>query len=184
MQDIDKIVEKCKKNNSEAQKQLYNIYAPILYGICIRYVSDKSEADDILQKGFFKILTKIKDFSGKGSFEGWMKRIMVNTAITHYHKNKKHGNHYDVTDIQETKIDGNSYSSSDYTKDELLGVIKSLPDGYRTVFNLYAIEGYKHKEIAKKMNIDVNTSKSQYSRARKLIQKKLEKLSKINLHDK
>ena len=182
MPDINKIIRLCLKNDRAAQKQLYEIYSPVLFGICIRYVTESSDAEDILQEGFYKILTKISEFSGRGSFEGWMKRIMINTAITHYHKNKKHDYHYDISEIQEIKIEGNSYDTNNFTKDELIGVINKLPAGYKMVFNLYAIEGYKHKEIAEKLNVDINTSKSQYSRARKLLQKKLKDLSKIKLH--
>ncbi len=183
MVNIEKIIEGCKRNDRKSQKQLYDIYSPVLFGICVRYSQDKPEAEDILQEGFIKILTKISDYSGKGSFEGWMKRIMVNTSITHYHRNKKHSHNYDFGEIYESKIDGDSYKTGDYTRDELLNVIKSLPDGYRMVFNMYAIEGYKHKEIADKLNIDVNTSKSQYSRAKKLLRTKLSVLSKINLNE-
>ena len=182
MQTLEQIIELCKKNDRDAQKKLYDIYSPVLYGICIRYVAEKSEAKDILQDGFLKILLKISNFNGNGSFEGWMKRIMVNTAITHYHRNKRHSYHYEIEEIQEIKIDGNQYRTSDFTMEELTGIIQNLPPGYKMVFNLYAIEEYKHKEIAEKMQIDVNTSKSQYSRAKKLIQKKLKDLSKIKLH--
>ena len=183
MVNIEKIVEGCKRNNRKFQKQLYDIYSPVLLGICVRYSQGKPEAEDILQEGFIKILTKISYYSGRGSFEGWMKRIMVNTAITHYHKNKKHIHNYDFGEIKESQIDREEYKTDEFTNDELLNVIKSLPTGYRMVFNLYAIEGYKHKEIAEKLNIDVNTSKSQYSRAKKMLRAKLFVLSKINLNE-
>ncbi len=183
MHNLDSIILRCKKNDSKAQKELYDYYAPILYGICLRYVSEKSVAADILQESFLKILTKIDDFSGIGSFEGWMKRIVVNTAITEYHKNKKHNYNIEIDEIKENKIEGNHYSNEEFTQDELMNVIKTLPPGYRIIFNMYAIEGFKHKEISKEMNIDVSTSKSQYSRAKKLIQKKLAELSKIKIHE-
>jgi RNA polymerase sigma-70 factor (ECF subfamily) len=183
MHDLEKIIQRCKKNDPKAQKELYDYYAPILYAICLRYVSEKSAAADILQEGFLKILTKIDDYSGLGSFEGWMKRVIINTAITDYHKNKKYSYHLEITEIKEIKTDGNQIWGLDFTQEELLNVIKTLPEGYRIVFNMYAIEGFKHKEIAREMNIDVSTSKSQYSRAKKLIQKKLAELSKIKLHE-
>ena len=148
MIDQEKIIERCKRYDRKAQKELYDVYSPVLLGICIRYSKSKEEAEDILQDGFIKILTKINDFKGEGSFEGWMKRIIVNTAISHYHKNKKHNENYDIDEINETDIKGHSFESSDFTREELLKVIDSLPEGYRVVFNLYAIEGYKHKEIA------------------------------------
>ncbi len=168
----EELIRKCIANDSKAQKILYEMYAPIMLGICVRYVYERSEAEDILQEGFVKVFTNIKNFGRRGSFEGWMKRIFVNTAITHYHKNlRHHKNHYVVDNVKDKNE--TVYGSSEFTQDELLKVIHSLPDGYRMVFNLYAIEGYKHREIAKMLKIDVSTSKSQYSRARNLIRKKL-----------
>ncbi len=183
MSDLEQLISKCRKSNSKAQRELYNLYSPVLYGICVRYVTDAAEASDILQESFIKILTKINKYSGKGSFEGWMKRITVNTAITHYHKNKKHSYHLDVSEIQEF-IETEIVTDSDFTQDELLKVIETLPKGYRIVFNLYAIEGFKHREIAEQLGIDVNTSKSQYSRAKKIVQAKLKELEKIHLYEK
>ena len=146
----------------------------------MRYVYERSEAEDILQEGFLKIFTKIGEFEGRGSFEGWMKRIFVNTAITHYHKNSKHNKyHYDIDDVQIPKNEKPAYGESEFTKEELFKIIHSLPEGYKVVFNLYALEGYKHKEIAEMLKIDINTSKSQYSRAKKLIRRKLEALGQI-----
>jgi RNA polymerase sigma-70 factor (ECF subfamily) len=166
---------------------LYDRYAPIMLGICMRYVYERSEAEDILQEGFLKIFTKIGEFEGRGSFEGWMKRVFVNTAITHYHKNSKHNKyHYDIDDVQIPKNEKPAYGESEFTHEELFNIIHSLPEGYKLVFNLYALEGYKHKEIAEMLEIDINTSKSQYSRAKKLIRKKLETIGKIatNTNDK
>ncbi len=175
----EQLIERCKKQDKTAQKILYDKYAALMFAICVRYVFERSEAEDILQEGFVKIFSYIKKFEGRGSFEGWMKRIMVNTAITHYHKNSKHNKyHYDIIDVQETSFEKKNYKESDYTLDELNKIIQSLPEGYRIVFSLYAIEGYKHKEIAKLLKIDINTSKSQYSRAKKMIRKKLEIYSK------
>ena len=179
MIDLSKILERCKKFERKAQKELYDVYSPVLLGICIRYAKTKDEAEDILQEGFIKILTKIKDFKGDGSFEGWMRRIIVNTAISQYHKNKKHNDIYDIDEINETDIKGNTFEETEFTSEELYSVINSLPEGYKVVFNLYAIEGYKHKEIAKILNINQNTSKSQYSRAKERIRQQLEMISKI-----
>lgn len=172
------IIRQCLKNNPKAQKLLYEKYASILLGICMRYAKDRSEAEDILQEGFLKIFLHINQFSGTASFEGWMKRIIVNTAITYYHKNIKHRYHDDIDEINDSKVASTGAYDSEFTRDELLHVIRKLPDGYRVVFNLYAIEGYKHKEIAEILNIDMNTSKSQYSRAKRIIQHKLNELSK------
>lgn len=174
MLDEKKIVNGCCKNERKAQKMLFDKYASILLGVCIRYSDRRDVAEDILQDGFVKIFTKIKDFRGKGALVNWMKKIMINTAITHYHRNIKHQRNYDIEDVRETHIIGNITEDHPYTREELMEVIRSLPRGYRIVFNLYAIEGYKHKEIAVMLDIDINTSKSQYSRARQLIRKKLQ----------
>ena len=183
MIDLGKIVEKCKTYNKKAQRELYDVYSPVLFGICLRYSNSKADAEDILQEGFTKIFTKINHFSDKGSFEGWMKRIVVNTAISHYHKNKKHNEVYDIDEVKETEVEGYKFDDIEFTREELFNTIERLPEGYKLIFNLYAIEGYKHKEIAKKLNISENTSKSQYSRAKSKIRKMLEKLSEINIEN-
>ena len=152
------------------------MYAPVLLGLCCRYTRDRSEAEDVLQEAFIKIFNNLGQFAGKGSFEGWLKRIVVNTAITHYRQNLKHAYQEDISEIKESRISGENFKEAEFTKEELMNVIKSLPQGYRMVFNLYAIEGYKHREIGKMLNIDISTSKSQFSRARKIVQQKLEKL--------
>jgi RNA polymerase sigma factor (sigma-70 family) len=178
----DQLIERCRKNDRKAQKMLYDKYAPTMLGICLRYVFERSEAEDILQEGFLKIFTKISEFEGRGSFEGWMKRVFINTAITLYHKNSKHNkNHYNIDDIYISKSEKPTFGESEFTNEELFNIIHSLPEGYKLVFNMYAIEGYKHKEIAEMLKIDINTSKSQYSRAKKLIRKKLEIFGKISI---
>ena len=146
----------------------------------MRYALSTDEAQDILQDGFIKILKQINQFENKGSFEGWIKRIMVNTAITNYRKNLKHYNQFDIDDIH-NDVNSVSMFNSDFTHEELLNLIRELPKGYRVIFNLYAIEGYKHKEIAEMLDIDITTSKSQYSRAKKALRKKMEEVSKINI---
>jgi RNA polymerase sigma factor (sigma-70 family) len=178
MLDEKQIIDGCCKKDRTAQKALFDRYKSILLGVCIRYSDRREEAEDILQDGFVKIFVKIQDFAHKGSFINWMKKIMINTAITHYHRNLKHQYHKDIDDIRETDITGKEFEMAEFTREELLNVITNLPEGYRMVFNLYAIEGYKHKEIASLLEIDVNTSKSQYSRARSLIRKKLHALKK------
>ena len=180
MFNLEKIIDGCKNNSRKAQKQLYEKYAPVLMGICIRYATSTDEAHDILQDSFIKILRQIKQFENKGSFEGWMRRIVVNTAISNYRKNLKHYNQYNIDDVY-TDSHSTSMFESDFTHEELLKLIHSLPDGYRMVFNLYAIEGYKHKEIADMLGIDIATSKSQYSRAKKVLREKMKEISKINL---
>ena len=179
MLDEKKIIEGCCRRERKAQKALYERYASVLLGVCIRYSGRRDEAEDILQDGLIKVYFNIRDFAGKGSFINWMKKIMVNTAITHYHRNLKHHYHQDIEDIRETDIEGMVLDTADFTREELFNVIKNLPRGYRMVFNLYAVEGYKHKEIAELLEIDVNTSKSQYSRAKSLIRKRLGSLKKM-----
>jgi RNA polymerase sigma-70 factor (ECF subfamily) len=150
--------------------------------MCARYATDTAEAEDILQEGFVRIFTYISDYTGKGSLFNWMRKIMINTAITVYHRNLKHRYHQEIDAVREPARD-EMPGSSDFTREELLRVIRSLPEGYRVIFNLYAIEGFKHKEIAEMLGIDVNTSKSQYSRARRFIRNRLEEISRIHLPD-
>jgi len=140
----------------------------------MRYAANREEAEDILQEGFVKIFNNIKAFKGDGSLMAWMRRIMINTAITHYHRTLKHRYHADIAGIRETEIDETLFDEAEFTKDELWKVIHSMPDGYRMVFCLYAIDGYKHREIAEQLKIDENTSKSQYSRARRWLQERLQ----------
>ncbi len=174
----EQLIKGCVKNDRKAQKALFDKYASVLLGVCARYAHDIAEAEDILQEGFVKIYTRIKQYSGSGSFEGWMKRVMVNTALSHLRQNAKHFYHQDVTEISENKINDDTNYDADFSEKEILSIVNKLPDGFRVVFNLYAIEGYKHKEIAEMLGIDIGTSKSQYSRAKKIIQKQLELLAR------
>lgn len=168
------IVQGCLKKDKRAQKSLYDRYSGLLLGICIRYATDIPEAEDILQESMLKIFLNIGDYSGGGSFIGWMRKIVINTAITHYHKHLKHKHYVEIEELYTSEAGKSDAPDLAYTADELKSILNLLPPGYKTVFNLYAIEGYKHKEIAEMLGIDVNTSKSQYSRARTFIQKKLE----------
>ena len=170
------ILKGCIKGSPSAQRELFEMYSRQLLGICIRYTDSVAEAEDILQEGFVKIFLNISHFKGEGSLMAWMRRIMINTAITHYHKMRKHKYHEDIDEVRETKMEEATFGEADFTQEELLNVIRQMPEGYRMVFNLYAMEGYKHREIAEIMEIDENTSKSQYSRARKWLQDKLLKL--------
>ena len=141
----------------------------------MRYADRYEEAQDIVQDGFVKVFTKIKSFSGSGSLEGWIRRIMVNTALDYLRKIKAERFNFSIDEV-ENSIKEDQLIESGMQVDDLLKLIQQLPLGYRTVFNLYAVEGYTHKEIADKLQISENTSKSQYSRARTLLQKKLEHL--------
>jgi len=173
------IIEGCAKHERKAQKELYNRYSRFLLGVCLRYATDKAEAEDILQESFLKIFFNVKDFSGTGSFIGWLRKVAVNTAITHYHKNLKYRYHVDIDEYVSVEAGVTSFEEDFFTSEELYKVLNELPAGYRLVFNLYAVEGYKHKEIAEMLGIDTNTSKSQYSRAKAVIRNKLERLGKI-----
>jgi RNA polymerase sigma factor (sigma-70 family) len=179
MMSDQKIIELCAKHNRKAQQVLYDKYSRLLLGVCLRYASDKAEAEDILQDSFLKIFFSIGDFSGSGSFIGWLRKIAVNTAITHYHKNLKYRYHVEIEEYVSVETGVTSFEEDFYTSDELFRVLNELPTGYRMVFNLYAVEGYKHKEIAEMLGIDTNTSKSQYSRAKAVIRDKLENLAKL-----
>ena len=173
------IIKLCAKHDRKAQQILYDRYSRLLLGICLRYATDKAEAEDILQDSFLKIFFNIKEYSGSGSFIGWLRKVAVNTAITHYHKNLKYRYHVDIGDYISVETGTSSFEEDFFTSDELFKVLNELPAGYRMVFNLYAVEGYKHKEIAELLGIDTNTSKSQYSRAKAVIRDKLEKLGKL-----
>ena len=178
MIDEVEIIKQCIRKDRKAQKYLFDKYASVLLGVCRRYSADFSEAEDMLQEGFVKIFMNLKSFAGKGALVNWMKKIMVNTAITWYHKNTKHRYHSDIEDMNLGSTLTIDDLEADFTREELLNVIDGLPSGYKMVFNLYAIEGYKHKEIANLLKIDINTSKSQYSRAKKIIREHLVEISK------
>lgn len=173
------IIEGCIRHDRKAQKVLYEKYSRFLHGICLRYVADKAEAEDILQESFLKVFLNIRDYSGSGSFTGWLRKIVVNTAITYYHKNLKFRYHLEIEEYVSVETGTTSFEEDFFTSDELYKILNELPKGYRLIFNLYAVEGYKHKEIAELLEIDVNTSKSQYSRAKSVIRKKLEDLGKL-----
>jgi len=146
----------------------------------MRYCKDKSEAEDIMQEGFIKVFSNLKKFRGEGSFEGWIKRIMVNTAINHYQRNLKHYFHDQLEEIQEAIGDYNDqdfHPDENITRRKLLSLIQELPEGYRFVFNLYVFEDYSHKEIADTLNISVNTSKTQLFKARRWLMKRVENLN-------
>ncbi|MCG8311302.1 MAG: RNA polymerase sigma factor [Cytophagales bacterium] len=165
------LIKACKKQNARAQRLLYEKYASSMLGLCRRYVRGDMEAEDVMIRGFMKVFSKIKLFEGKGSFEGWMKRIMVNEALGYLRKNKAMYLETDI-DVADKEPDFGMLDSVLEAKD-LLNMINDLPSGYRTVFNLYAIEGYAHKEIGELLGINENTSKSQLSRARMHLQRKL-----------
>lgn len=162
--------------DKKTQKSFYQQLAPKMYGVCLRYASDGDDADDIMQEGFIRIFNHIKEFRGEGSLEGWVRRTMVNTAINFYRKRIKRGINTDLKQYKET-ADEKYFVIEKLAADELLELIRKLPDGYRSVFNLNVIEGYTHKEIGDMLNISENTSKSQLSRARASLQKMIKSIT-------
>ena len=165
------LITGCQKGIGKAQQAVYEKYAPVMFGLCCRYIKDEMEAEDVMIYGFTKVFQKIDQYESKGSFEGWIRRIMVNEALTYIRRNKNMYLEVEI-DKAEQEPDYNEIESH-LEAEELLHMINELPIGYRTVFNLYAIEGYSHKEIAEILEINQNTSKSQLSRARNILQKKL-----------
>jgi len=153
----------------------------MLFGICLRYAKSKPEAEDMLQESFVKIYKHLGTYTPGKSFEGWIKRIAVNTAITNYRKEKKRAFHQDINEVENSYPDQSYDYNAEFSQEELMKAIDKLPPGYKMVFNMYAIEGYKHREIATELGIDINTSKSQLSRAKKHLQGYLMEMSKINI---
>ena len=176
----DKLLELCKKGERAAQEKLFSIYSPNMLGICIRYAKNLHEAEDVMQEGFIKIFTNIDGFRGDGSFEGWMKRIMINTSLNHYYKAKKSNFETSFDGIRESKIvsEDEEIPISRFSQEEMIDAIKLLPHGYKQVFNMYVFDNYKHREIAELLNISVNTSKSQLSKARNFLKNILLKIEK------
>ncbi len=170
-----KLIQGCLKNDAIAQRELYQLYSSKWMGISLRYFSDRFEAEEVLIKAFMKIFTKINQYKNKGSFEGWMRKIVVNEALMHLRETKKLFLHVDMVEASEISSE---FPTSSYQEEELLKLIYKLPVGYRTVFNLYAIEGYSHQEIAELLNISISTSKSQLNRARNLLQQYIQTLDK------
>ena len=166
----EQIVDGCIKKNALAQKFLYDKFSRKMMGVCLRYAESEQEAEDILQNGFITVFGSLESFKGSGSFEGWIRKIMVNTALTNIRKNKKFKQNIALDNV-EFMIPSSNHMGSDFDARDLLKIIQTLPTGSRTVFNLYAIEGYSHSEIGEMLNISEGTSKSQYSRARAYLQK-------------
>lgn len=171
------MIEGCISGNPRAQKQLYDKFSGKMMGVCLRYCSNMDEAEDALQEGFVKVFTKISEFKRDGSFEGWIRRIMVNTALDLLRKNKKHAFNTSIDDVNVHLTDGET-ALNQLAAEDLLLLLSKLPTGYRVVFNMFAIEGFSHKEIAEHLGVTESTSKSQYSRARAFLKESLERLEK------
>jgi RNA polymerase sigma factor (sigma-70 family) len=173
MMSDEELVHRCIRKESKAQEYLFKYFSGRMLGLCSRYSDSIEEAEDVMQEGFVKIFQKMESFRNQGSLEGWMKRIMINTALDSFRKNKNSRYNIDIDTIEYTSETNLHVLESIGAKD-LMKLIKSMPKGFRTVFNLYAIEGYAHKEIGEMLGISESTSKSQYSRARAYLQKMLQ----------
>lgn len=167
------LIEGCMLNDRRIQEELYRRYSPRMYAVCLRYAGNAEEAEDILQEGFIKVFNKMSSFRNEGSFEGWMRRIFVNTAIEHFRRKKYL---LPVTEKEENTLEGKYTSVLDnLSAKDIMKLIRELSPGYRTVFNLYVVEGYSHKEIADQLGISEGTSKSQLSRAKVILQEMVRK---------
>jgi RNA polymerase sigma factor (sigma-70 family) len=172
---VEDLVKRCKAGERKAQELLYKQFASKMLGVCFRYATDRMEAEDMLQNGFIKVFQKLADFRGEGSFEGWMRRIMVHSSIEYYRKHHKMMQLADLEDASnETSV--NPLATAKLEAKDLMTLIQQLSPGYRIVFNLYAIEGYSHKEIAGIVGITEGASKSQLSRARGVLREQIIKM--------
>ncbi len=180
--DDSQLIVACKKQNRSAQKALYEFYAPKMMAVCLRYCQNEETARDLLHDGFLQVFTQIGSYSGKGSFEGWLRKIFVNIALENYRQEKKKFdflNDYgkDESAFLDTPED-DSLDVGDIPRQELLNVIREMPEGYRTVFNLVIFEDVPHKEIASMLGITENASRSQYFRAKTFLQNKVQSMLK------
>ncbi|MVN20592.1 RNA polymerase sigma factor [Mucilaginibacter arboris] len=179
---LTELIEGCRLGNRKAQETLYKLFAAKMLGVCLRYATDKMEAEDMLQNGFIKVFGKLKDFKGEGSFEGWVRRIMVHSSIEYYRK------HHKMMQLVEMDAPGaeqsvNAVAASSLEAKDLLAMIQTLPAGYRMVFNLYAMEGFSHKEIGAMLQISEGASKSQLSRARTILKEMVNKMEGVRYED-
>jgi|688.fasta_scaffold173316_3 RNA polymerase sigma-70 factor (ECF subfamily) len=175
---VDSLLDGCKKGDRKAQESLYKALASKMMAVCMRYAKDTFEAEDILQMGFIKVFRKVSEFRSEGSFEGWIRRIMVNTAIETYRKNLRSLNVVDIDEVYDQPQ--STFDMGKLELNDLLKLVQQLSNGYRIVFNMYAIEGYSHKEIAKELGISEGASKSQLSRARAILKDKIIKMEGLD----
>jgi RNA polymerase sigma-70 factor (ECF subfamily) len=174
--DLEELIHKCKKGERQAQAELYRKYSGILFGMCLKYSKNKTEAEDNLHDSFMTIFSKIDQYGFQGSFEGWIKRITVNTVLQKYRK-EQHLNVVSENIGEETDVDA---EGTDISLSTLLGYIQELPNKYRLTFNLYVLDGYSHKEISEMLGTSTGTSKSNLARAKMILREKIEK-EKINI---
>ena len=177
----EELIKGCLAGNTVYQKAVYDHISAKMFGVCLRYASDYHTAEDILQEGFIKIFKNLHKFRGEGSFEGWARRIIVNTAIEFYRKHV----HVQPIDDKNTHQYGYAYEDvvSEMSAEEIMQAVQKLAPGYRTIFNLYVIEGYNHREIGEMLEINEGTSKSQLARARKILMEEVMKNKKITLSE-
>src|SRR5260221_146374 len=163
------ILQGCLHNEATAQRELYGRYSPKMLSVCYRFAHNREDAEDMLQEGFIKVFSQIHTFQSKGAFEGWIRRIMVHTCINNLKKNKKFSESVDIIHATTVQVREESVPSIVQAK-QVIECIRILPIGYRTVLNLYAVEGYSHKEIADMLDIEESTSRSQYTRAKQMLE--------------
>jgi RNA polymerase sigma factor (sigma-70 family) len=168
----NRLLENCIAGNRKSQKELYDLYSPKMFSVCLRYAKNQMDAEDILQDGFVKLFNNLHKFRGEGSFDGWVRRIFVNTAIEHIRR--KNLNTTVGEGLENTVVDKHSNALDNLFEKDILRTANTLSDGYRTVFNMYAVEGYSHKEIAAQLGITESTSKSQFSRAKAILRTMLQ----------
>lgn len=171
----EKIIEGCIAGKRKSQKALFEKYKSSMMGVCLRYCKSRDEAEDVLMMAFMTIFSEIHTFRREGAIDPWIRKIVVNTAINNYKKNLKHYYHSEVMEVAETEFyEGDNIRIPNYhSAEEILKIIQELPEGYRMVLNLHIVDGYKHKEIAEILDINVGTSKSQLAKAKRIIQQKL-----------
>ncbi len=175
---LEELIKGCMEEDRVCQRDLYKMFAGKMMVVCLRYAKDKMEAEDILQEGFIKVFNQISKFKHEGSFEGWVRRIMANTAINKIRSNKLYFEEINDTN-SDVSIDDQLIDR--FSEKDLLDLISKMPNGYKQVFNMFAIEGFSHKEIADSFGIEEASSRSQYAKAKKYLQQKLIELEKINL---
>lgn len=175
----EQLIDGCKARNPLAQRNLYDKYSRRMMAVCMRYADSREEAQDILQDGFVKVFEKIGTFQGQGSFDGWVRRIFVNTALDNIRKNRENRLLADIDDVGYS-LDSGTSVDGDINAEELMNILQKIPAGYRVVFNMFAIEGYSHKEIADQLGVSESTSKTQFLRAKAFLIKVLQKQRMID----
>jgi len=171
--DLEIYIKQCIQNDKGGQLKIYQLFSPVLYGICLKYMKNEDDAKDVFQESFIIAFQKIHQYKFEGSFEGWLKRIFINKLIETLNKKKKESFFLDIFDPETDFVEEDDLEVSTIPQEKLLEYIQDLPDQYRLVFNLYVFEKMKHKEIAEQLKISEGTSKSNLNRAKKILQKRI-----------